>query len=287
MRSFARVEHAIFPRIAALAETAWSPQDKKSWEGFLTRLPVQLQRYRAMDIAYAQTPFEVRSALVEDRKQGTVQVSLSNQLGYADMRYTTDGGEPTASSKQYRAPFELKLPVELRAATFVDGQALAMPTSRRIDAASLLTRSDEELAMCTGALMLRLEDDGPLEGERAIFNADIFNPCWEWKAADLDGIASITVRAGRMPYYFQLAHDESHRKFKPAKSVHGELEIRAGCEGPVLATVPMPAATAADGFVDLRTELKPTSGPQDLCIYFTGDTRPAMWVLDRVTLQPH
>jgi hexosaminidase len=286
MRSFARVEHAIFPRIAALAETAWSPQDKKSWEGFLTRLPVQLQRYRAMDIAYAQTPFEVRSALVEDRKQGTVQVSLSNQLGYADMRYTTDGGEPTASSKQYRAPFELKLPVELRAATFVDGQALAMPTSRRIDAASLLTRSDEELAMCTGALMLRLEDDGPLEGERAIFNADIFNPCWEWKAADLDGIASITVRAGRMPYYFQLAHDESHRKFKPAKSVHGELEIRAGCEGAVLATVPMPAATDADGFVELKAKLESTNDPQDLCIYFTGDTRPAMWVLDRVTLQP-
>ncbi|WP_425501442.1 family 20 glycosylhydrolase [Pseudoxanthomonas yeongjuensis] len=284
MRSFARVEHAIFPRIAALAETAWSPQDKKDWEGFVARLPAQLQRYRAMDIAYAQTPFEVRSALIEDRKQGTVQVSLSNQLGYADMRYTTDGSDPTAASKQYSAPFELKLPAELRATVFVDGQALATPTLRTIDAASLLTRSDEELAMCTGALMLRLEDDGPAEGERAIFNADIFNPCWEWKAADLDGIASITVRAGRMPYYFQLAHDESHRKFKPAKSVHGELEIRAGCEGPVLATVPMPAATAADGFVDLRTELKPTSGPQDLCIYFTGDTRPAMWVLDRATL---
>ena len=284
MRSFARVEHAIFPRIAALAETAWSPRDKKSWEGFLTRLPAQLQRYRSMDIAYAQTPFEVRSTLVEDREQGKVQVSLSNQLGYADMRYTIDGSEPTASSTQYSAPFELKLPAELRAATFVDGQALATPTLRRIDAASLLTRSDEELAMCTGALMLRLEDDGPAEGERAIFNADIFNPCWEWKAADLDGIASITVRAGRMPYYFQLAHDESHRKFKPAKTANGELEVRAGCDGAVLATVPMPAATGADGFVNLEAKLEPTTSPQDLCIYFTGDTRPTMWVLDRVTL---
>lgn len=284
MRSFARVGHAIFPRIAALAETAWSPQSKKDWEGFLTRLPAQLQRYRAMGIAYAQTPFEVRSALLEDHKQGKVQVSLSNQLGYADMRYTTDGSEPTTSSKQYSTPFELKLPMELRAATFVDGQPLAAATRRRIDAASLLTRSDEELAMCTGALMLRLEDDGPAEGERAIFNADIFNPCWEWKAADLDGIASITVRAGRMPYYFQLAHDEPARKFKPAETANGELEVRAGCEGAVLATVPLPAATDADGFVDLKAELKPTTSPQDLCIYFTGDTRPAMWVLDRVTL---
>ena len=286
MRSFARVQHAIFPRIAALAETAWSPQAAKNWDGFVARLPTQLQRYRAMGIAYAQTPFEVRSALVADRKQGKVRVSLSNQLGYAGMRYTTDGGDPTAASAQYSAPFELKLPAELRAAVFVDGQALAAPTLRRIDAASLLTRSDDELAMCTGALMLRLEDDGPLEGERAIFNADIFNPCWEWKAADLDGIASVTVRAGRMPYYFQLAHDESSRKFKPAKAVHGELEIRAGCEGAVLASVPLPAAPDADGFVNLEAKVKPTRDQQDLCIYFTGDTRPAMWVLDRVTLQP-
>ena len=286
MRSFARVEHAIFPRIAALAETAWSPQTAKDWDGFVARLPAQLQRYQAMDIAYAQTPFEVRSALVEDRKQGKVQISLSNTLDYADMRYTTDGSEPTASSQRYSAPFELKLPAELRAATFMDGRALATPSMRAIDAASLLTRSDEELAMCTGALMLRLEDDGPAEGERAIFNADIFNPCWEWKAANLDGIASIAVRAGRMPYYFQLAHDEPSRKFKPAKTAHGELEIRAGCEGAVLATVPMPAAVDADGFVELKAALKPTTAPQDLCIYFTGDTRPTMWVLDRVTLQP-
>ena len=57
-----------------------------------------------------------------------------------------------------------------------------------------------------------------------------------------------------MPYYFQLAHDEPHRKFKPAKSAHGELEIRAGCDGAVLATVPLPAAPDADGFVNLKAE---------------------------------
>jgi hexosaminidase len=30
----------------------------------------------------------------------------------------------------------------------------------------------------------------------------------------------------------------------------------------------------------------PTTGLRDLCIRFTGDTRPAMWVLDRITLLP-
>lgn len=286
MRTFARVQHAVFPRIAALAETAWSPAQKKDWDGFVARLPAQLQRYQAMGIGYAQTPFEVRSALAEDRKRSSVEISLSNSLGYPDIRYTTDGSEPSAGSAAYKGPFSLALPAELRASVFVDGKPLTKAATRKLDTASLLTRSDEELAMCTGALMLRLEDDGPAEGERAIFNADIFNPCWEWKAADLDGIASIEVRAGRLPYYFQLAHDEPARKFKPAKSANGELEIRAGCDGAVLATVPLPAAPDADGFVTLKAPLKATTSPQNLCIFFTGDTRPTMWVLDRVTLRP-
>ncbi len=286
MRTFARVQHAVFPRIAALAETTWSPKEVRNWDSFLQRLPTQLQRYRALGIAYAQTPFEVRSALAEDRARGQVQMTLSNTLGYADIRYTTDGSEPVANSPAYRSPLELALPAQVRAAVFVDGQPLAATSVHRVDAASLLRRSDEALAMCTGALMLRLEDDGPAEGERAIFNADIFNPCWEWKAANLQGIAAIQVRAGRMPYYFQLAHDEPNRKFKPAQSTHGELVIRAGCEGPLLASVPLPAAPDADGFVTLNAKLATPAQQENLCLFFTGDTRPAMWVLDAVTLQP-
>ncbi|HET6784309.1 MAG TPA: beta-hexosaminidase, partial [Pseudoxanthomonas sp.] len=102
----------------------------------------------------------------------------------------------------------------------------------------------------------------------------------------LDGISLIEVRAGRLPYYFQLAHDEPSRKFKPAATANGELEIRAGCDGKVLATVPLPAAPDADGFLTLKAPLKTATSPQNLCIFFTGDTRPAMWVLDRVTLRP-
>ncbi|HVK50969.1 MAG TPA: beta-hexosaminidase, partial [Pseudoxanthomonas sp.] len=186
----------------------------------------------------------------------------------------------------YREPLQLNLPVQVRAAVFADGHALVAPSSLSVDAASRLSRTDEQLAMCTQSLMLRLEDDGPLKGERASFNVDIFNPCWSWKAAPLQGISKLQVRAGQIPYYFQLAHDESHRKFVTAKSAHGELEISAGCEGKTLASVPLPAKPDADGFVSLSADLPAQNEAADLCIRFTGDTRPTMWVLDRVTLVP-
>ncbi|KAF1711961.1 beta-hexosaminidase [Pseudoxanthomonas sangjuensis] len=214
MRTFDRVQHQVFPRIAALAETGWSPAAKKNYDDFLVRLPAQLRRYDALGIKYAKTPFEEKA------------VAQGN------------------------------------------------------------SRSDEQMALCSRTVPLRLEDDGPFAGERAIFNVDIFNPCWEWKQARLAGIGAVEVRAGRIPYNFQLAHDEEKRSFKPAKSAHGELVVRAGCDGAELANVPLPAQPDADGFVTLQAPIPARSRPADLCVYFTGDTRPAMWVLDRVTLVP-
>ncbi|HZW17887.1 MAG TPA: family 20 glycosylhydrolase [Luteimonas sp.] len=286
MRSFERVEHAIFPRIAAVAETGWTPRARKDYDDFLARLPAQLDRYRQSGIDYARTPFDVRIDAVP-RGRDAVAVTLSQPVGLGTIRYTVDGRTPTADSTAYDAPLQLQLPVDVQAAAFVDGRALEPPASRRFDAASLLRRDNAALAMCSQGLMLRLEDDGPLRGPRAIFNVDIFNPCWLWRDAPLDGIGAIDVVAGRIPYYFQLAGDEPNRKFRPAQSAHGELEMRDGCDGELLASVPLPPAPDANGFVTLRAQL-PAKHPAkaDLCIVFTGDTRPAMWVTHEMALRP-
>jgi hexosaminidase len=286
MRSFARVEHAIFPRIAAVAETGWSPAARKDYADFVARLPAQLGRYRALGIAYAQTPFAVRMDATPSNSGDNVEVALSNSLELGELRYTTDGSAPVAGSARYREPLKLQMPVELRATAFFDGQPLADATTRRFDAASRLQRQDEALAMCSQGLMLRLEDDGPLTGPRAIYNVDIFNPCWLWRDAPLAGVAGVEVRAGRIPYYFQLWKDEANRKFRPVRTAHGELEIRAGCEGDLLASVPLPAAPAKDGFIDLEAKLPAQSASGDLCFVFTGDTRPSMWAIDAVRLLP-
>lgn len=285
MRSFARVQQAVFPRIAALAEVAWSPVAQRDYAGFLQRLPAMLPRWQAQGLTVAATPFQPQVDAGTPLADGSAEVAMRQPLGYP-LRYTTDGSAPTAASPLYFAPLALPLPATLAAQAFFDGKPVGAPVRRAFSAAALLTRSDEQLAMCTGQLMLRLEDDGPRLGERAIYNVDIFNPCWTWKRAPLAGIGAVEVRAGRIPYFFQLAHDEPHRSFKPASTAHGELELHAGCDGPLLASLPMPAQPDADGFVTLRAPLQGAPANADLCLWFTGDTRPAMWVLDRVTLQP-
>ena len=289
-RSYARLQHNLFPRLAAVAETGWSPRERRDYADFLARLPSQLQRWQAMGIAYAQTPLQVALDSNGNRKAGTATLALHTPLGY-EIHYSVDGSAVTAQSPRYSTPLTRPLPVTLQATTFFNGAPLANAANRfEISATSLLSRSDEQLAMCPGEgkLLLRLEDDGPADGERAIFNVNIFNPCWLWKDADVDGIATLRVRAGQIPYYFQLAHDEPHRRFAPARSAHGEMDILNGhCDGKPLATVPLPAAPGADGFITLEAALpRAVKGKQDLCVRFTGDTRPTMWVLDGLTLVP-
>lgn len=286
-RNDQNLEHNLFPRLAAVAETGWSPQDKRSFSNFLQRLPRQLQRYQAMNIAYAKTPFQVDMQDKGEHSTGAVQVSLNNPLGYP-VHYTVDGSAVTASSPLYAQPLQLKVPVQVQAAAFFDGKPLAAASRFQLDAASLLVRQDTQLGLCPngGKLLLRLEDDGPAEGEREVFNVNIFNPCWLWSDVDLSGITSVKVRAGRIPYNFQLAHDEPSRKFAPARTAHGEMEILANCEGKPLASIPLPAEPGADGFLELDAPISAPAARGDLCVRFTGDTRPNMWTLDWIKLEP-
>ncbi len=290
MRLFERVQHNVFPRMAALAEIAWSPVEGKNYDDFLARLPAQLQRYKALGIPYAQTALSVAMQRQDDRSAGTVQAELSNPMGYADIRYTTDGSTPTAQSPAYNSPLTLPVPTTLKAATFFDGKPLTDEASSwTLDAASLLTRNDKTLAQCPqgGRLVLRLEDDNPLDGPRENFDVSIFNPCWLWENAQLQDVASIHVRAGRLPYNFGLLRDEeAKRGFRKPVAAHGEFEVRDGCEGPVLASVPLPEAPGADGFIELDAPLQaPVNTAANLCMTFSGDTRPTMWVLKQVTLR--
>jgi hexosaminidase len=53
MRDEARVEYQAYPRVAALAELAWSAPARMDWSDFTNRLRPQLARYRSLGIDYA------------------------------------------------------------------------------------------------------------------------------------------------------------------------------------------------------------------------------------------
>ncbi|MBB3226725.1 hexosaminidase [Luteibacter sp. Sphag1AF] len=273
-----RTQHAIFPRIAAIAERTWST--KADWDSFIQRLPAQMDRYREAGIMPADSAYAV-SINVAAAAGDKATVTLANQSGYGSIHYTTDGSAPMPQSPTYTAPFEVPLPTTVRANAFANGFGLAGPRDRSIDAASLARRSSDELATCTDKLVLRIESPEPLSGPRPVYRVDIMNTCWTWKAAALDGKTAVDVRIDRLPFNYQLWKDAAGIVDRKTATRNGELEIRKDtCDGERLATLPLPK----EGATTLHGKLAPVSGTHDLCLFFTGKPEQTIRVLGDVQL---
>jgi hexosaminidase len=287
MPTFARDQHALFPRIAALSELGWSPASAHDWNGFLKRLTAELARYRALGIGYADTAF-APAFDVTSGGQGMLYVTLSNQTSFGKIRYTTDGSVPTSTSTRYVRPLALsaKHKVTLRAATFApDGFELATPRTQVVDASTLLSRDGSELASCSNQPEMRVGGSRPAQGPRPVYQVDVGNMCWLWQRAPLEGIRRVTLTVGRVTWRFG---DEAQGAIiRPKASAAGEFEIHAdSCTGPLLATVPLAPAAAAPGQtkLDARISAPQGNGIRNLCIFATGDPRDGQWALARVAL---
>jgi hexosaminidase len=288
MPTFARVQHAVFPRIAALSEIAWSPASTHDWSGFLQRMPAELARYRALGIEYADSALAPAFALSQGTKEA-IEVALSNQTDFGTIRYTTDGAAPNAVSTAYSKPlsFPANSTITLRAATFApDGFEMAAPRMQVIDAAALLTRNSDQLDTCGRPLIvLRLEDDRPLDGPRPVYRLDIANMCWQWKNAPLDGAKRIALIIGNLPWNFALWKDDSSVVTRPKQTPAGELQVhRDSCNGPLLATLPLAKAAQTKLQTTLTATIPATTGSHTLCVFATGDPRDGMWAVDKIEL---
>ncbi len=271
---------AIFPRGAAIAELGWSkaPSD---FSDFIRRLAPQMARLSKLGVEPGAAVFRPVTTLSPDGAKA--KVILSGQAGLP-LRYTIDGTAPGGASPLYSAPLTLTMPTRLRVASILDGAAQPGAIDLNVTAATVRRRDDTELKLCTTGIALRLADDAPAKGPRAAFLTDIGNPCWIYQAAPMDGVRSITIDVGQMPFNFQIGHDVDKIRFRTPATPAGEVEIRDGCEGPKLAVLPLAPAARRPGVTRLTASLKPMSGAHDLCITYTARGVNPLWAIGAVQL---
>lgn len=276
-----RVTHQVFPRAAAIAEVTWSPASARDWSGFQARLPAQFARYRRLGIAYADSAFEPRLSLRPGPSPERLRVELSKQAPLGEIRFTLDGSTPTAASARYREGFEADAGAHLRAVTFEGRLPLSAEVTAMLDTRFLRLRTDQTLKQCTGNLVLRLEDDAPLEGKRAFFNVDIVDPCWIWPNADLSRGGSLRVAVGQVPFNFQIGADAQRIRRGDARTPAGELEVRVGnCDAEPAALQPLAAAALDPGVTVLPPlHIPPQPGRHDLCLRFARRAIDPIWTI--------
>jgi hexosaminidase len=285
VRTDERARLMTWPREAAVAEAGWTAQPLRAWPDFLARLPAEVSRFAAIGLT------EDQSALALDLEaspttDGRAKVVLSNQTNYGQVRYTLDGGPPTAASPTYTGPLDLALPVRIRAAAFVDGRMISPVLDERVDAASMHTRVSQQLTLCPGTLPLNLEGQPTAEGRRPVFLIQIMNPCWIWPDIDLSAAQRVRLTLAAMPDNLQLGPQASQVIHRPSDSPTGDIEVRLdNCDtGERLAAAPLPSPQAE---VSLELVLPARAGRHALCFAHADGGRPGpIWGLERVELAP-
>ncbi|HEY5807433.1 MAG TPA: hypothetical protein VIT67_05670, partial [Povalibacter sp.] len=147
-------------------------------------------------------------------------------------------------------------------------------------------RTSHQLEMCADKLVLALEDDAPLQGERAVFLVDAMEPCWIWRGADLSQVDALQATVGQVPFNFQIGKAINDIPLPKPQTPAGELEVRIdGCEGDLLVSVPLAPALESQAVTPLPpAKIKPSQGSHDLCFKFTRKSVDPTWVIDSVQL---
>lgn len=117
-----RVDWQLFPRLAALAEVAWTPAARREWGDFTARMQVHYRRLDRLGVAYC-VPSPEFDAPVTEFDDGA-QIRLSPPPIAGNIHVTLDGSEPTAASPAYDGPLHVTDTARIRARTIAtDGRA--------------------------------------------------------------------------------------------------------------------------------------------------------------------
>lgn len=125
------VDYLVFPRLAALAEVAWTQPDKKEWASFLKALDGFNEHLAAKGIVYARSMYNIQHKVTPDN--GVLKVKLECIRPDMEIRYTTDGSEPTASSSLYTDLLTVTESQTIKSATFAQGEQMGKTLVLPID----------------------------------------------------------------------------------------------------------------------------------------------------------
>ena len=126
MKTSDYVEYMTYPRACAIAEFCWSQKEAKNYDDFISRLSRHLKRLNAIGVNAANKIYDVKTSILSGDGQG-VRVNLSPKMDGIDLRYTLDGGNPTADSPIYSEAIAIDKSGTFQAAPFEGNEAVGSP----------------------------------------------------------------------------------------------------------------------------------------------------------------
>lgn len=129
-----QLEYMAFPRVSAMSEVLWTNMENRSWDAFRARIPIEFERYSAMDIKPSNAFYDVRFQAVPT-KDNKLRISLLCDCSDAKIYCEIDG-----KSQIYKDPFILSESATIKAKALVKGEQLGKDISKQFVVSKLTGR---------------------------------------------------------------------------------------------------------------------------------------------------
>ncbi|MDR3715046.1 MAG: family 20 glycosylhydrolase [Puia sp.] len=96
-------EYMTWPRAFAIAESVWSPREKKSWSAFIPKVEEHFRRFDIESVKYAPCIYDPVFTPKKDEK-GRLTIAMSTEIGGLDIYYTFDNSFPDRFYPKYTGP---------------------------------------------------------------------------------------------------------------------------------------------------------------------------------------
>ncbi len=129
-------QYMTWPRAFSIAETVWSPKEKKNWNHFFSKVEKHFERFDIAEKKYAPSMYDpaFTSSFTADRR---LRIELEKEANVLDIYYSFDNSFPDRFYPKYTAPLIApKEAVMLKVVTYKGnkqvGRIIAMPLSEMI-----------------------------------------------------------------------------------------------------------------------------------------------------------
>jgi len=86
-------EYMTYPRALAIAESVWSPKEKKEWNHFYKKVETHFRRMDEAEIKYATSVYEPKFVLNRSQN-GQLQIAIETEANDVSVHYTFDNSFP-------------------------------------------------------------------------------------------------------------------------------------------------------------------------------------------------
>lgn len=118
--SWQHAEYMLLPRLCALSEDLWTPQDRKSWPHFKNKIVSHKLRFTSLDYNYCEGSYKPL-VKISHHQNDSYLVTISSEVDGTFIYYSLDGSMPTLESPTYVEPLILKEGTVLRLRSVFNG----------------------------------------------------------------------------------------------------------------------------------------------------------------------